>query len=93
MRRKKVWVVSPLFYFMAGAMVLMGLASYRYNKILFAVELTAAGISVLAVLVSDVLYRRNIITTVGSAKKVLSAEEVRAFQSFALPTELSGRKI
>ncbi len=90
MRRKKVWVVSPLFYFMAGAMVLMGLASYRYNKILFAVELTAAGISVLAVLVSDVLYRRNIITTVGSAKKVLSAEEVRAFQSFALPVAVVG---
>ncbi len=85
MRRKKVWVVSPLFYLMAGAMVVMGLASYRYNRILFAVEMTVAGLSVLAVWVSDILYRRNITTTVKSAKKVLSAEEEYAFQAFALP--------
>ena len=55
MKRRKVWVVSPLFYLMAAAMVLMALASYRYNKILFLVEGTAAVLSGLAVLVSDVL--------------------------------------
>ena len=44
-------------------LVLMALASYRYNKILFLVEGTAAVLSGLAVLVSDVLYRRNISTT------------------------------
>ena len=85
MRRKKVWVVSPLFYLMAGAMVLMALASWRYNKILFLVEGTMAGLSVLAVLVSDFLYRRNISTTVKSAKRVLTGEEEAAFQAFALP--------
>ncbi len=52
-------------------MVSMGLASYRYNRILFAVEMTVAGLSVLAVWVSDILYRRNITTTVKSAQKVL----------------------
>ena len=46
-------MVSPLFYLMAAAMVLMALASYRYNKILFLVEGTAAVLSGLAVLVSD----------------------------------------
>ena len=45
MKRRKVWVVSPLFYLMAAAMVLMALASYRYNKILFLVEGTAAVLS------------------------------------------------
>ena len=85
MRRKKVWVVSPLLYLMAAAMVLMALASWRYNKILFLVEGTVAVLSVLAVLVSDYLYRRNISTTVKSARKVLSGEEEAAFQAFALP--------
>ena len=63
-------MVSPLFYLMAAAMVLMALASYRYNRILFLVEGPAAVLSGLAVLVSDVLYRRNISTTVRSAKRV-----------------------
>lgn len=85
MRRKKVWVISPLFYIMAAAMVLMALASYPYNKIQFAIELTAAGLCVLAVAVSDLIYRRNITATVKSAKKVLTAEEEFAFQEFALP--------
>ena len=66
-------------------MVLMALASWRYNKILFLVEGTMAGLSVLAVLVSDFLYRRNISTTVKSAKRVLTGEEEAAFQAFALP--------
>ena len=85
MRRKKVWVVSPLFYLMVGAMALMAFAMYRYDKILCVVELTAAGLSGVAVLVSDLLYRRNISTTVKSAKRVLSGEEEAAFQAFALP--------
>lgn len=44
MRRKKVWVTSPLMYLMAAAMVAMAIASYPYSRILFAVELTAAGL-------------------------------------------------
>lgn len=84
-RRKKIWVVSPLFYLMALAMVIMALVSYQYNKIAFTLELTAAGLSLLAVAASDLLYRRNISTTVKSAKKVLTAEEELAFENFALP--------
>ena len=85
MNRKKVWVVSPLFYLMAGVMVLMALAAWRYNKILFLIEGTVAALAVLAVLVSDILYRRNISTTVKAARRVLSGEEEAAFQAFSLP--------
>ena len=85
MNRKKVWVVSPLFYLMAGVMVLMALATWRYNKILFLIEGTVAALAVLAVLVSDILYRRNISTTVKAARRVLSGEEEAAFQAFSLP--------
>lgn len=84
-RKKKIWVVSPLFYLMAAAMIVMALITYHYNKIAAAVELTAAGLCALAVLVSDVLYRRNVSIAVKSAKRVLTAQEERNLEDFALP--------
>ncbi len=84
-RRKKIWVVSPLFYLMALAMVVMAAVTFRYNRIAAMVEMTAAGLAVLAVCVSDLLYRRNISVAVKSAKRVLTAEEEHALQEFALP--------
>lgn len=66
-------------------MAVMACVSWWHSRIIFAVEMTAAGLSLLAVAVSDILYRRNITTTVRSAKKVLNAEERRAFEEFALP--------
>lgn len=84
-RRKRVWVVSPLFYLMGLAMLVMAVVTYRYNKITAAVEATAAGLSLLAVAASDLIYRRNISTAVKSAKRVLTAEDQHALEEFALP--------
>lgn len=66
-------------------MAAMAVLSLPHSRVLFIIEGTAAAVSVLAVAVSDYLYRRNITTTVRSVKRVLSAEEERAFQEFALP--------
>lgn len=66
-------------------MVVMALVTYRYNKVAAAVELTAAGLSLLSLLASDILYRRNVSLAVKSAKRVLTAEEGHAFDEFALP--------
>lgn len=85
MRGKKVWVISPLFYLMAAGMVVMALITFRYNKIAAIIEMTAAGVSLLSLLASDILYRRNVSLAVKSARKVLTAEERRAFDEFALP--------
>ena len=85
MRRKKVWVISPLFYLMAAAMVFMAVMSFPYSRVLFIIEMTAAGLAVLSVTVSDLVYRGNVSATMRSVKRVLSAEEERAFQEFALP--------
>ncbi|WP_369299003.1 DHH family phosphoesterase [uncultured Neglectibacter sp.] len=70
---------------MAAGMVVMALVTYRYNKVAAAVELTAAGLSLLSLLASDILYRRNVSLAVKSAKRVLTAEERHAFDEFALP--------
>ncbi|WP_322174615.1 DHH family phosphoesterase [Acutalibacter caecimuris] len=85
MRRKKVWVTSPLMYLMAAAMLVMAAASYPYSRVVFAVELTAAGLCCLAVAVSAVLYRQNAVAALRAAGKVLGAEETEALQEFALP--------
>lgn len=87
MRRKKhkVWVISPLFYFMAAAMAVMAMITYRYSKPIAAVELTAALTAVLSVLVTDLLSRWNVRTAVKAAKRVLTAEEERALVEFSLP--------
>ena len=49
MRRRRIWTVSPLFYLMAAAMLVMALVTYRYNKIAFEVEMTLYCLSILAV--------------------------------------------
>ncbi len=78
-------MVSPLFYLMGLAMVAMAVFTWHYNKIAAIIELTAAGMSLLAVGVSDLLYHWNVSAAVRSAKRVLTAEEEHALTEFALP--------
>lgn len=84
-KRKRVWMISPLFYLMALAMGAMAFITYRYNKAAAAVELTAAVISLLSVFASDLLYRKNVTSALRSAKRVLTAEEEHALEEFGLP--------
>lgn len=68
-RNRKVWIVSPLFYLMAVAMAVMAVLTYRYNKAVALVELTAAVVALLSVLVTDLLYRWNVRVAIKSAKR------------------------
>lgn len=83
--RKKIWVVSPLFYLMALGMLIMSIISFRYNKILFTVELTVSLLAICAVAVSDVVMRKNVSSAVRSAQKVLTAEDTGYLSNFPLP--------
>ena len=84
-----MWVTSPLMYLMAAAMLAMAAASYPYNRIIFMVEVTAAGLCTLAVAVSAVLYRRNATATLRAASRVLDAQEQEALEEFALPVAVA----
>ena len=53
-------MTSPLMYLMAAAMVAMAAASYPYNRIVFAVELTAAGLCSLAAVASGEIGRAHV---------------------------------
>ena len=87
--RKKIWMVSPLFYFMAAAMFLISIAMYRYNKVLFAIEITVSGLAIISVLVSDIIFRRNISSSFKIAKRVLTVEEEHALEAFPLPVAVA----
>ncbi len=63
----------------------MSVISYRYNKILFAMELTVSVLAVLGVALSDIMLRRNTAAAVKSAQKVLRAKEDVVLEDFALP--------
>lgn len=89
MRKRKLWVISPLFYLMAAAMLAMGLFSWRYDLIISMLELTAACLCIIGVVVSDVVYRRHIGAAMRSAKKVLTAAEMDALGAFALPVAVA----
>ena len=49
--KRKIWVVSPLMYFLAAVLIAMALLDYKDNIIIFTVEITVAVISLLAVLI------------------------------------------
>lgn len=83
--RKKIWVVSPLFYLMALGMLVMSVVSFRYNKILFTIEITVSLLAISAVAVSDIVMRNNVSSAVKGAKKVLSAEDEISLGEFPLP--------
>lgn len=83
--RRKIWVVSPLFYLMALGMVIMSIVSFRYNKILFTIEVTVSCLAICAVAVSDIVMRNNVSSAVRSAKKVLLAEDDVSLDDLALP--------
>ena len=90
MRKRRIWTTSPVYYAMAAAMLVMACLSFRQNKILFAVELTAAVLAAVAVVVTDLHYRVHIQTALRAARRVLSAEEERDFDQFALPVAVLG---
>ena len=38
MKKRRIWATSPVYYAMAGSMLIMACLSFKQNKILFAVE-------------------------------------------------------
>lgn len=83
--KKRVWVVSPLFYLMAAALFGMAAISWRYNKILFAMEMSVAVLAVMGVAISDLLLRQRVRSAVKTAQKILSAKEDLVLNDFVLP--------
>jgi Predicted signaling protein consisting of a modified GGDEF domain and a DHH domain len=78
-------VVSPLYYIMALALLGMSVVSFRYNRILFAMELTASVLLIIAVAVSDIKMRLSISRAAKNAHKVFTQEGSQMLEKFPLP--------
>ncbi|MCI5652297.1 MAG: DHH family phosphoesterase [Ruminococcus bromii] len=90
MKKRRIWATSPVYYLMAGFMLIMACLSFKQNKILFAVEFTVSVLAVAAVVVTDLHYRVHVYTAIRAARRVLSAEDQRDFDQFALPVAVLG---
>ena len=90
--KRKVWVSSPVFFVITAVMLIMASVSYFYSHILFAVEMTFAIGSVIAVILSTERFKAHVATAVKSAQKILSGEEYRALQEFTMPVAVIGEE-
>ena len=90
MRKKRIWMTSPVCYGMVVMMFAMAVLGLRYSKALFAVELCVAIVFAVFVLVTDLQYRLHISTALQAARRVLNAEEQHDLNRFPLPIAVLG---
>ncbi|MBQ2668505.1 MAG: DHH family phosphoesterase [Clostridia bacterium] len=90
MKKRRIWMTSPICYAMVVVLFVMTALSWKHNKVLFAVELTISILAAVSVLMTDLHYRLHIHTALRTARKVLSADEEHEFDQFALPIVVLG---
>lgn len=91
MRKKRFWTVSPLFYFLAGAMFLAGVYTWRFNNTVAMLQMAIGLVCSAGIILVDVIYHRNISGTMRVAERVLSAQDLDALEHFALPVAVAAR--
>lgn len=88
--RRKVWVSSPVFYVITVAMLMMAGISWFWNDTVFLAELAIAVVSTVAVMLLTERFKAHVSTAVKSAQKILTGEEYRSLQDFAMPLAVVG---
>ena len=87
--KKKVWIASPLFFIFP--VFLAGTAIYNFsNKLVFALELAAAVISLALILFVNFRINRRISASARAFSELASGENYRAFEAFSLPVAAVG---
>lgn len=89
--KKRVWASSPLFYALSAVMLVMACASWFWNRTAFYVELSAAGVSIVLVFMTTRRFHAYVNESVKSAQTVLTGDQYRVMQEFALPVVLVGK--
>ena len=90
MRKKRIWMTTPVCYGMAVMLFVMSALSWGFNKYLFAVEISISFVFAVFVLVTDLRYRLHISSALQSARRVLNAEEQHDLDRFPLPVAVLG---
>ncbi len=90
MRKRRIWVTSPVFYGMALLMLAMAAFAWSQNAVAGMIEATVAILACTAVLLTDLHYRFHVFTALRAARKVLTAETQQDLDSFVLPVAVLG---
>ena len=88
--KKKVWASSPLFFVISAVMFLMACGSWFWDKTAFYIELSAAVVSVVLIIVATKHFHAYVLDSVKSAQTVLTGDQYRTMREFALPIVLVG---
>ncbi len=70
-----MWVISPLMYIMAAMLLLWSCITYKHDKVLFAVELTVSGLTLIATMLIDLHFKSHLSSAMKSATRILTAQE------------------
>ncbi len=85
MKRRRIWISSPIYYALVVAIFLMAVVSLYWSIAAFVVEMVIAAIACGVVLVGEKRFRLHIATAVRAAKNVLTAQDYEALESFSIP--------
>lgn len=88
--KKRVWTALPIYLIFAVAMLIMALLSYRYNKIIFALELFISAVTLIVTLVMVFRFRNYVRNVVSSAKKTVCDVSQDYLDSLKIATAVLG---
>ena len=85
MKRRRIWISSPIYYVMVVATMCMAVVSLLYSPAAFVVELVIAIAAFVIVLVGEKKFKAHVGSAVRAAKNVLTAQDYEALNSFSIP--------
>ncbi len=88
--KRKVWVASPVFFALSAVMAFMALPCLAWNKTVFWLEIGLAVASIVLVGMTTSRFHIHVQNAMKSAQTVLTGDQYRSMQKFALPVALVG---
>lgn len=85
MKRRRIWISSPIYYVLVAAILLMAVISLYWSITAFVAEMVIAVIACVVVLVGEKRFRLHIGSAVRAAKNVLTAQDYQALEGFSIP--------
>ena len=85
MKRRRIWISSPVYYVLAAAMFCMAAISLFWSPVAFVVEAAVAVAACVAVILWENRFKAHIGSAVRAAKNVLTAQDYDALEKFSIP--------
>lgn len=85
MKRRRIWISSPVYYVLAAAMLCMAAISLFWSPVAFVVEAAVAIAACVAVILGENRFKAHIGSAVRAAKNVLTAQDYDALEKFSIP--------